>query len=137
MSISPEHPDPNCPACHGKGRVPFAMDEEHPEDFVPGVDILSQRPCSRCKAREYDRMCPKSGHFVTLTPGHPCEDCGALDAPDHARGPRCKGCGVEGGPCGPGCPEEKARAHAAYVKGLEAQVATLREELARIKQGGA
>lgn len=71
MSVSPEHPDPLCPDCHGSGRVPFPG--------RPEGDITGEMPCWRCKSREYDSRCWRAGVIVTMTPGHPCSECGRHD----------------------------------------------------------
>ncbi len=67
MSLSPDHPDPACHDCRGKGcvRPPWA----------PETDLLCRIPCSTCKAREYDATCA-DGRVATLTPGHACSLCG-------------------------------------------------------------
>jgi hypothetical protein len=45
VSLSPVHPDPACPDCHGTGRAPFPFDDPKPA-------FVSEIPCGRCKARE-------------------------------------------------------------------------------------
>jgi hypothetical protein len=98
VGFSPDHPDPACPDCHGDGSVP--------PPWATHETLIDRIPCGRCKAREYEAQC--GGGYVTMTPGHPCADCGAAEHPrvepcDHGQLPAscriCRAVAVERETC--------------------------------------